>query len=148
MVLSLKVTGRREVERELLKLQRKLGPRAFGAGLYGAGNEIMRDSKRRVPVDLGVLRGSGYVTLPQVQTGAVAVELGYGGPAAAYAVKQHEDTTLNHPEGGSAKFLESAVNFWSGFIPRLVARIGGQALEQGRGAQRTDVPTNPNQGGD
>lgn len=38
------------------------------------------------------------------------MEVGFGGAAGAYAVKQHEDLSLNHPGGGQAKFLESAVD--------------------------------------
>lgn len=34
------------------------------------------------------------------------VHVGYRAP---YAVKQHEDLTLNHPNGGEAKFLERPV---------------------------------------
>jgi hypothetical protein len=33
----------------------------------------------------------------------MTVRVGYVAP---YAIKQHEDTTLNHPNGGQAKFLE------------------------------------------
>lgn len=75
-------------------------------GLFALGNNIMTEAKQRTPVDMGILRASGYVEARQDGM----VELGFGGAAGAYAVKQHEDLSLNHPGGGQAKFLESAVD--------------------------------------
>lgn len=80
------------------------------AALYEVGNEVMAQSKRLVPVDTGALKGSGYVDQPRVELGRVSVELGYGGPASAYAVRQHEDLSLRHPDGGQAKFLEQPLS--------------------------------------
>jgi len=80
------------------------------AAIYEVGNEVMGQSKRLVPVDTGALKGSGYVDQPRVELGRVSVEIGYGGPAAQYAVRQHEDLSLNHPQGGQAKFLEQPLS--------------------------------------
>lgn len=123
--LQVKVTGVREIQRQIRKVAREIGPAAMAIGIYAAGNEIMRTSKRRVPVDLGVLRASGYVTLPD-DIFNPEVEMGYGGPAVAYAVRQHET------HRSQKKFLESAVNFWSGFIPKLIQRTGRDAIDSGR----------------
>ena len=77
-------------------------------GLFEAGNMIMTDAKRRVPVDLGNLKGSGYVTAPTATPGGTHVEVGFGGPAAGYAIYVHEDLSAHHPVG-EAKYLENAV---------------------------------------
>jgi hypothetical protein len=80
---------------------------AGGGALYRKAWQIMGRSKEEfVPVDLGILKDSGDVALPEIDGNAMVVEMGYGGAAAAYALKQHEDLTLNHPNGGEAKFLE------------------------------------------
>jgi len=44
--------------------------------------------------------------LPERRGSGVSVTLGYGGAAAAYARRQHEDLTFAHKEGQEAKFLE------------------------------------------
>ena len=73
--------------------------RALAIALYAEGQKVMARSKTLyVPVDTGVLRASGTVKAPElVGPTTVTVTLGYGGAARAYAVIQHEDTTLSHP---------------------------------------------------
>ncbi len=81
--------------------------RAAGGALYRRGEVIMADSKEHfVPVDQEILRDSGYVGLPEFVDDGVRVTLGYGGAAEAYAAVQHEDMSLNHPNGGGPKYLE------------------------------------------
>lgn len=81
--------------------------RAAGGALYRRGEAIMADSKEHyVPVDQGILRDSGHVAPPEFVDGGVRVALGFGGAAEAYAAVQHEDMSLNHPNGGGPKFLE------------------------------------------
>jgi hypothetical protein len=59
--------------------------------LYLEAELIMTDSKTNfVPVDSGVLRNSGTVQKPTITNQGVTVVLGYGGPAAEYAVIVHE----------------------------------------------------------
>lgn len=106
--------ARANLGRVTVDLRRK----AAGA-LYEIGNEVMAESKRLVPVDTGALKGSGYVTAPAVDGGKIEVELGYGGPAAQYAVRQHEDLSLRHPGGGQAKFLEQPLTALD--LPREIA---------------------------
>lgn len=122
-------------------------PKAMGAGLYAAGNQIMRTSKRLVPVDMGTLRGSGYVALPEIVRESASVELGYGGPAAAYAERQHERTEFNHPEGGQSKYLQSAVDQeFGGSLVRRAAAAARRSLKDNRGARRDPAtPIDPNE---
>lgn len=59
--------------------------------LYTEAELIMTDSKMNyVPVDTGVLRNSGTVQKPVITRTDVTVTLGYGGPAAPYAIRVHE----------------------------------------------------------
>lgn len=83
-------------------------------------NESMlafRNSQRRTPHADGPLRASGVLNPPAVSGTHVEVTMGYGGAASAYALSQHEDLTLNHPDPtnpksdpkGQAKYLEAPV---------------------------------------
>lgn len=79
--------------------------KAAGSSLYLEGEGIMTLSKEvYVPVDLGVLCGSGFVELPQFERNKVSIVLGFGGPAAPYAVEVHEDLQAYHTVG-EAKYL-------------------------------------------
>lgn len=91
-----------------------------------------RDSQRRTPHATGVLRSSGVVRPPAVAGTHVEVELGYGGAASKYALRQHEDLSLNHPDPsnpnsdprGSAKYLETPVrNQTRGLAGRLRSEL-------------------------
>lgn len=68
----------------------------------------MTESKRRVPVDTGTLRASGFVMEPERSGRNISVTLAYGGPAEGYAVVVHEDLDAFHPHG-QAKYLESVL---------------------------------------
>ena len=70
-------------------------------GLRDALELVRRESDRLVPVDEGDLRESSRVTLGQTE-GVVS----YGAPHARIV---HEVTELHHPNGGQAKFLETAL---------------------------------------
>lgn len=93
---------------KLIQTLKTLGARAqtiVGAALLQEAEKIMTESKRQCPVDLGNLRDTGHVTEPEVSGGHVSVTLGYGGPAAPYAIVQHERLDFQH-KVGKAKFLE------------------------------------------
>jgi hypothetical protein len=64
---------------------------------------MARSKEHFVPVKDGILRGSGYVELNA--DGELRVTLGFGGPAGAYAVPQHERLDYRHTVG-EAKYLE------------------------------------------
>ena len=79
---------------------------AATAALFQEAERVMTASKEIVPVLTGALRASGHVQLPEVSALDVSVTLGYGGPAAPYAVYVHENVMARHKEGQQAKFLE------------------------------------------
>jgi hypothetical protein len=70
--------------------------------IVAMAQEIKTLSQERCPVDSGTLRDSCQVDIEDTK-----VTVSYGGSASTYAIRQHEDMSINHPEG-QAKFLESA----------------------------------------
>ena len=88
-----------------------------------AANEAFNVSQREVPVKTGTLRASGAVGQPTVTGMDAEVAIGYGGAAKAYALKQHEDLNLNHPNG-KAKYLEDPVRAQTdGMAERIAKRL-------------------------
>jgi hypothetical protein len=68
---------------------------------------IMTMAKERTPVLTGALRSSGHIVQPRI-TGRTVKSLGaFGGTAAPYAVRVHENLSAFHSNGRS-KFYESA----------------------------------------
>ena len=77
---------------------------AAAEALHKSGEHILKESNKLVPVDTGKLKRSGRVVVNEQD---LTVGVGYDTP---YAARQHEDMTLNHPNGGEAKFLEKAMH--------------------------------------
>ena len=67
---------------------------------------VPKDAKGRPDTNGGTLAESGRVNRDLGSSGLL-VSISYDGP---YAVYQHESLEFRHPTGGSAKFLELAVN--------------------------------------
>jgi hypothetical protein len=133
-------------------LMKKLGTtvvedmrRALGVGLYLEGNEIMADSARKVPLDLGTLKGSAYVTHPTESARGPEVEIGYGGAAKKYAEPQHERLDYVHPDIGEAKYLESVVNDRLAQFPARVRAYARRSLK-GAAGLRGQFPQRPPEG--
>lgn len=96
-------------------------PDAAGAALYVEAEIEMTEAKARTPVDKGALKSSGYVHPPQYRGREITVEMGFGGPAAPYAVYVHEDLDAWHKPPGQARFLASVVDESA---PYLLDRVG------------------------
>jgi len=82
------------------------------AGLRVIGEEIMLDVKAArpgagVPVDTGALRSTGRVEGPKGNE----VELSFGGAAADYALKVHEEVEIPH-RVGEARYLVRGIDRW------------------------------------
>lgn len=71
----------------------------------GAG-AILRAAIPLTPIDTGALRRSGAVYPVRAQGTRFSAVVGFGNENVRYALRQHEDTSLRHPRGGQAKFLE------------------------------------------
>jgi len=109
---------------ELIRLfARSDSPRTMPAVAQAVMEEAQiafRNSQRIVPVDKSPLKQSGMILPPKISGTRVTVELGYGGAASAYAMRQHEDMTYLHKSGKSAKYLENPVR---DRIPNLEQRL-------------------------
>jgi hypothetical protein len=88
---------------------------AVDGGEEWARADVMPLADENCPTDSGTMKGTHAV----IRSGPKRIEMGYGGPAAPYTLRQHEDLTLDHPSG-QAKWLENAVN-WQ--LPKLPERI-------------------------
>ena len=73
-------------------------------GLEDLVEHIGEESQRICPIEEGTLVKS---MTTKVDRGELKAGIGYGsGAAAPYATRQHEDTSLSHDAGRSAKYLE------------------------------------------
>jgi len=107
-LINLHLEGVTELQRAL----RQLGPKAESAlkrSLTTEAEKIMARAKRLTPVDTGTLRATGHVQRPVLERDRIEITLGFGGPAAQYAIYVHEGTEMNFTVG-QAKFLEQPVN--------------------------------------
>jgi hypothetical protein len=82
---------------------------ALGKAMKVEGNRILNESKRIVPFRDGILKDSGSVEGPRIDSRGVEVEITYGGAAQAYAWVQHWNLKLNHPNGKQALYLLTPV---------------------------------------
>lgn len=116
--------------------------RAADAGRYNVGLAILAAAVPITPKKWGVLRGSGYVGHPKNGS----VDVGFGGPARAYAWAQHENMTWNHAVGGP-KYLEKAVYQVAPRAAAIFGRIVEKALIEGGPIPPIGgAPATPNEG--
>ena len=85
---------------------KKDAPQAIAQAIWEEANVIFAKSQILVPVDTGVLRGSGGVSAPQMGNQGYFVDIFYGGPAASYALYVHEIIGNYHKPPTQAKYLE------------------------------------------
>lgn len=121
MAIRCKVHGLRAVTRNLLAVANRAGD-AFGDGIEAEGEAVHRVADLIVPRDTGRLAETGKVTVRRSRRATVAA-ISYGGEGVEYAVRQHEDLTLNHRPGQQAKYLE---------VPALAAVPGLPKRQAGR----------------
>lgn len=111
----------------------RMGPNALEAAQAAMADEmdsIMEEAKRRTPVDVGTLKGSGSVFPPERVGDQITVTAGFGGAASDYAVVVHEDLNANHPIG-EAKFLEKPMLERADAFPKnLATRIAAALLNR------------------
>lgn len=121
--LDFTVTGTEKLQQALTDLAQRATP-ALAAALSQEAETIMTTSKQSfVPVDLGVLRDSGFVQAPDVSGSSVSVTMGFGGAAEAYALVQHERLDYHHTTGGP-KYLERPFLMAAkGLVDRIADRL-------------------------
>ena len=98
---------------------RKAKTQSVDRGLLLAGEHILGVSNDHVPHEEGTLERSGKVTVDGDKAA-----LSYDTP---YAVPQHEDMTLKHDSGRTAKYLENAMNSERKTALKIIA----QAIKNG-----------------
>ena len=102
----LDLTGDEELV-NALKAGKEHTPQAIAQAIWEEANMIFAKSQILVPVDTGVLRGSGGVSAPEgLGGGRTYVDIFYGGPAAPYALYVHEILGNYHNPPTQAKYLE------------------------------------------
>lgn len=108
MVDPIRIRGLAELRRRMAEIGRADNVRSAAMlALLARGVRIMNVAKLLVPVDQGTLRATGNV-IPLLAVGQPEVLLSFGGPAAPYALVQHENLTFRHVVGGP-KYLEAPV---------------------------------------
>jgi len=103
MAFKVEFKGEEEMTRKLKAFAQKF-PKKVAAALFREANFIMTTSKGLVPVDFGTLKSTGHVALPLITKSSIEVTLAYGGPAAPYALDQHENLSYQHTTG-QARYL-------------------------------------------
>lgn len=117
------IEGVEKLRAVLSRMSNESGPMLGKAIYQEAESEIMPLAKERTPVDQGILKASGLVSLPEITPTGASVEMGFGGAASDYAVPVHERSDLRHTVG-QWKFLESAaLDSAHGMGARLASRI-------------------------
>lgn len=79
---------------------------AVSFALTKAATKVFNESQEQVPVRQGTLRSTGFVSpVASLGGGFLATNISYGGPAAPYAVEQHDNLLYNHAPGRKALYL-------------------------------------------
>ncbi len=109
-----------------LTLYKKSASDLTGKALFIEAELIMTDAKELTPVDKGTLRSSGFVEKPKKVGKGFEVTLGFGGPAAPYALTVHETHSTK------SKFLEKPLNKRKqGLDKRIAARVDSGLKKRG-----------------
>jgi hypothetical protein len=108
-VISITLLGDKELIRVFSSQNVAVSMKALRKSLYEEAWVIMNESQRRVPVDTGTLRRSRAVLPPSATGTIIEIEMGYGGAATEYAMKQHENPNYRHKSGQTWKYLEAPV---------------------------------------
>ena len=112
----IKVKGDKEIASKLRQITKET-PKALDEAIGEEAHLLQRESLMEVPVDKGVLRGSGFVL-------RIREFLWHVGYDTDYAVFVHEDLNARHTAPTKAKFLEDPFKRRSkGYFERLARRV-------------------------
>lgn len=90
---------------------------AASDGVFEASEVLLGRSTALAPFEEGILEGSGFSELDA--PGARSAIVGFNTP---YAFVQHEDLTLEHLPGRTAKYLENPANEFGQEFADIVAQ--------------------------
>jgi hypothetical protein len=96
MTVHVRVTGLDDIRRLLRANDRKVRA-ATGRAITAEVVELGRRADELVPFDTGNLMRSQVIKLPDPKGRSIVGTVEYGGSAAPYALRQHEDLELWHP---------------------------------------------------
>ena len=137
--MPVKITGINELKNILKTADFKIRM-AANQEIHKIASAILSESKALVPFQDGILRGSAHLKAKGAASKVVMTQtVEYGGPAAPYALIQHEDLDYFHPaksakppgtstgipgQTRAAKYLEiPAKKYQALVVPRLIAAI-------------------------
>ncbi|MFJ2892494.1 hypothetical protein ACIO53_41350 [Streptomyces sp. NPDC087305] len=84
-------------------------------GLRLAAEHVLERSRRRVPIEEATLERSGVASVDEE---ALTAGVSYD---TKYAARQHEDLTLQHDAGRTAKFLEGPLTEEAATVEDIIA---------------------------
>lgn len=111
------------VEREVDDEAARLSADDLADAVRAGAHLLLRTADRDVPIDTGDLLASGRIDV----VGDEAV-VSYGDADSWYAPIVHEDLEAKHPHGGSAKWLENAMNNIQPEIAEAIAEVVSEKL--------------------
>lgn len=111
--------------------------RATGPAVRGIAEEVLTDVKasrsgRGVPRDTGTLASTGQADGPDRRNRVV---VSFGGPAAPYALYQHERTDLAH-DLGESRYLVRGLERWEPDGSAAIQALKKMTKQAGRRASR------------
>lgn len=137
--LSFELKGMDELEKVLRDIPEQ-AKKAARKEMQAVCKDLKEKSQAIVPVDTGELKASAFyrTEFDELHDGVVGA-VGYGMISKSggsqspdkYALRQHEEIKWHHPNGGSAKFLETP---YKENIERYLGNIGDaikRAIEKG-----------------
>lgn len=138
---------------------------ATAVGMYAAAQDTMALARSRAPIgpspskdhsdgQPGKLRAGAYARYARLMgSDSVTVDMGFEGTFSdrqspqRYMVIQHEDASLEHPQGGGPFFLKSAVDDTKAQTARTVGRYVDVWLRTGKLPSQPEQKV-PTRGGD
>ncbi|MEK9521457.1 hypothetical protein MIU24_18985 [Streptomyces venezuelae] len=91
-------------------------------GLRLGAEHLLGEARRVVPIEEANLERSGVASVDEA---SMTAGVSFDTP---YAVRQHEDMTLRHDDGRTAKYLERPLNEQAGPITEIIAAQVRRAL--------------------
>lgn len=140
-VVRIYESGLKKLQHSLRRYPKEL-QLATAAGMYAAAQKIMSLARSRAPIGPspdpkgrsghpGALRGGAYADSPTVTAHGANVDMGFAGLPELYMVRQHEDLSYRHPQGGQAKFFSSAVDDLKSETSAIIARYVNSFIKTG-----------------
>ena len=116
-----------EVNKNLFNLIKAL-PEEIERALQEEAQRTLEIAQGRdlIPIKSGAMQASGEVSETEISGATTTIHISFGGssPSDRYTYIQHEDLSINHPNGGGAKFLEIALQAaYPGQLQRISAKI-------------------------